>query len=123
MLAYTPAHIRKNAQVITEAARAEAPAEPIDGPVKLKILFRFPFKAGERKTVLQSGRAWKDTKPDLGNLEKQVEDCLEAAGWIVNDSRIVWRESAKVRSATPGLTIVLSRVTEDAIGESENITG
>jgi Holliday junction resolvase RusA-like endonuclease len=55
---------------------------PLDDPLWLDVEFRL---ARPRSVH----RRYPQTKPDLSNLTKMVEDALEKAGVVVNDSRFV----------------------------------
>lgn len=62
------------------------PEKPLDGPLQLttKYCFAYPKSWSRTKRI----PTWKDTKPDNGNANKLLEDCMEELGFYVNDSRI-----------------------------------
>jgi hypothetical protein len=46
--------------------------------------------------------------PDVGNLDKLLDDALEAAGWLLDDAQIVSGLTGKIYSEEPGYWIRLS---------------
>lgn len=70
---------------------------PLDGPLGLSLEFRFPMPKSVPKRLKEPGQwRFKRTAPDLSKLQRAVEDSLEAAGLISNDSRIVDVEASKI---------------------------
>lgn len=70
---------------IANAARDEltrVPRPPIDGPIEVKIYFRF----GSSKS--DPHRFWHAVKPDLDKLVRAVFDALTEGGAIRDDARI-----------------------------------
>lgn len=86
-----------------------APETPLDGPLQMSLVIVAPFlKTDQRKAHVP--RKWNDKKPDWDNVGKAISDTAEAAGWIVNDSRISRVLIEKVRAAqgeAPGISIVI----------------
>lgn len=63
--------------------------DPLDGPLRLSCVFRFPMPASRKKAVRDAGQGPKSTAPDLDKLIRCVGDALTAAGVIRDDARIV----------------------------------
>jgi len=73
------------------------PREPIDAPVVSVLTFHLPMPpawSGAKKERMD--HRWCAVKPDCDDLEKPVIDALKAAGWFVDDSRIVVSTTKKL---------------------------
>ena len=83
-------------QDVAAAAQAAHHGPPMDGPLAITIVFRFPptssWKAADR---LRKWR-WKDRTPDLDKLCRSTFDALTTAGVIVDDARIVSLNARKI---------------------------
>lgn len=66
-----------------------APASPLVGPLKLSASFMWTWRKIEPGANRLPDGIWRDTKPDLSNLVKTMEDVMEELGYYDNDSRIV----------------------------------
>jgi Holliday junction resolvase RusA-like endonuclease len=75
-------------RILADTARQHAPEQPLDGPIQLTCLFRFPMPTSRRKAEREHGHRPKDTSPDLSKLVRAVEDALTAAAVIHDDARI-----------------------------------
>lgn len=64
---------------------------PFDCPVKILVVFSFPFL--KKETV----ERFKPTQPDVDNLMKPVQDSLKKI--LKNDSQIVYPEVIKIHSS------------------------
>ncbi len=78
---------------IAIAARAFLPPAPIDGPVKLDVVFVFPRPGRLLRKKDPDGRILHTAKPDRDNLDKAVMDALTAIG--------MWRDDALVCAGSP----------------------
>lgn len=103
---YQPAEVVQNAHNIAWDIKSQLPLNfiPFDCPIEVEVMFVFsPPSAWSKKKMaeLQSGKIiYKDTKPDLDNLEKQLWDAM--AGLVyVNDSRICRKTIVKVYGEVP----------------------
>ena len=81
------------------------PPEPLRGPLRLEATFVLPVLKRDK------GRLWwwHDTKPDLTNLVKPLEDALQGPV-VTNDSQIVAHGVKKIRE--PGEGEIRVEVTE-----------
>ena len=74
---------------------------PLDGPVKLEVLFVMPrpkshFGTGRNACVLKSSApAWPAVKPDTTKLLRAVEDALNGVIWR-DDAQVVVQTACKV---------------------------
>lgn len=60
-------------------------AAPLDGPLRVRMVFTLPKPASAPK----KRRTYPDRKPDLSKLLRSTEDALVDAGVIADDARIV----------------------------------
>lgn len=75
--------------VRTICAAAMRGAPPIEGPVQLGIIAEYMHPeswSAKKKAATQ----FKTSKPDIGNIEKLVEDALNKIAWL-DDSQIAKR--------------------------------
>ena len=86
-----PAANTANANALRVLFAQYAPPKPLEGPVRVTYQIRYAWRKGDSKKRRALEMVPKDTAPDLGNLEKQLDDALQAAGFLVNDSQIVCR--------------------------------
>ena len=93
---YQPKRVTDNAKALILLAAQHAPKEPMEGPLRLTVTFEFPWRASESKKRRESGPMWKDTRPDVDNLTKQLADALESAGFFTNDAQIAYLEVCKL---------------------------
>lgn len=106
---YQPSRVMRNASLLVTAAREYAPAVPWVGPVEVSYRFQFPWRKAEPMRNRER-RMPKDTQPDLGNLEKQMDDVLETAGLIKNDAQIAVRISEKIWCEASGVRVVVEEL-------------
>ena len=95
-----------------------APPRPFASPVELALQVRLPIMKSWSKKKKAAARAGlhfpcsnkKATGPipDLGNLEKLLEDALEKGRWLTNDSLIARRTSEKCYSDEPGYRVFIT---------------
>ena len=81
-----------------------------DGPLYLDITFYMQPPASmsyKKKCFLYKMPHFK--KPDLSNLIKWVEDCMEQAGILANDSRIFSINAKKIYDEYPRTEFTLTR--------------
>jgi len=78
------------------ALAVRAGAEPIDGPVMVRMVFTVPKPASAPKRK----RTWPCKKPDVSKLARSTEDALTDAGIWKDDARVV--EYARLAKVFPG---------------------
>lgn len=81
--------------VAQAAAEAASPGGPLDGPLGLSIVFRFPMPASRRRKNTPTV-AYKTTAPDLDKLCRLVADALTASGLVTDDARFCQLSARKV---------------------------
>lgn len=88
------------------------PAAPMDGPLMLRLIFTWPWRASDSKRVRGAGLPiWYDTGPDLDNLAKTFIDCMARLAFFPNDSRIASLHLAKFIGDRPGVDVDLREAT------------
>ena len=81
-----------------------APDRPFEGPIELSLYFGFPcIKSDKRKSAPMC------TKPDFDNLAKSVMDGLVKAGFMHDDSQVVFGRVMKFRTPDPFVGIRVNR--------------
>ncbi len=89
---YSDTAVKANAKSLAWDVKPHVPPKPLDCPVVVSYVFWFQWGPRHSKKFRSTGSRPKMTAPDLGNLEKQMDDVLELAGMVENDSRICMRE-------------------------------
>ena len=84
--------------VATEARRVAETVEgtPLDGPLMLSVVFRFPMPASRPKRLRDAGTIRRTVPPDLDKLCRSVGDSLTDSGLIRDDARIGMIIASKV---------------------------
>ena len=87
---YDPPAVRTAREQLTAYLGSHRPAEPMKGPVELRVLWLFPKGSSHRHGE------WRVTKPDTDNLQKLLKDCMTKTGFWEDDAQVV-REVAEKR--------------------------
>ncbi len=104
---YTSAEVRSHAATL-EALMAEyRPSVPLRGPVAVHLCFRFAWRATEKRSVRALGVAYRDTKPDLDNLSKQVLDAIQRVGFVSGDQQVAVLQSQKLWSDQGSIEVAI----------------
>ena len=96
-----PDDIQRLEREVARIAHFYAPAEPIEGPVRLDVSFVFApsksWKESRKADALEGLEAPISSRwGDRGNLLKLLEDALEKAGFFRDDAQIVEGDVRKV---------------------------
>ena len=101
---YDTAALKKARALFTGALKAEAPAEPMEGPVSLAVCWKFRTKSHKEGE-------WRTTRPDTDNLQKLLKDCMTAAGYWKDDAQVCIETVTKMWTRTePGIGIEVKEV-------------
>lgn len=76
----------------------------LSSPVQLDVTFYMPIPKSTsaiRKKQMLNGMIWPICKPDRSNMLKFIEDCLQDAEILSNDSIIVDGSTRKIYGLTP----------------------
>ena len=107
---FPDAKVVRNSDALVALCAQHVPAKPMEGPVALSLAFTFPWPASMSRRKREQCRGWKSTKPDLDNLEKQVCDVLQKAGFFLNDSQIAMKTTSKRYGDRHRLTVDLGPI-------------
>lgn len=105
---YEPSNVKQAKAVLMAGMLPHRPAEPLEGPLYLRVWWMFGTK--DNKKI---GK-WRDTRPDTDNLEKLLKDCLTQLGFWKDDSQVVCECASKewVEKNKQGIVIVIQKMEE-----------
>jgi Holliday junction resolvase RusA-like endonuclease len=93
------------------------PPTPFTGPVCLSIGLVFPWRKSEAKRIIRGfSRYPVQTRPDLSNLIKTIEDVMTTLRFWNDDGQISTLKILKCYGDNPGITL---NVTEDLAMDKE----
>lgn len=98
---------------LTAMARVHRPLRPLEGALRLDVQFvlTIPKSWSKRQRAeALAGVILPTTRPDRGNCLKLIEDCLQSAGFYLDDSQIVAGEVGKRYGDPAGYLVRLSPV-------------
>jgi len=78
--------------VVAAAVEAKNGAAPLDGPLRVRMVFTLP----KPKSAPKTRRTYPDRRPDLDKLCRAVLDSLVQSGIIEDDARVIRLELLKV---------------------------
>lgn len=108
---YITAANREARQTWYDVLRPYVPDKPISGPVIARVAFAYPYLASDKKSVVTAGKlVWKDTKPDLDNIEKGFWDCVTRMDFWDDDAQLVCKLVSKFRAPFCGISADLWEV-------------
>jgi Holliday junction resolvase RusA-like endonuclease len=81
---------------VAEAAMRQAELHGmLDGPLRLNVIFTFRMPGNATAAEKRAGWRWKQSAPDTSKLIRALEDGLQAAGLIRDDSRFADEHAVK----------------------------
>lgn len=96
------------------------PEYPFDGPVCLCIGFVFPWRKSEAKRVIKNYSLYPiQTRPDLSNLIKTIEDVMTTLRFWNDDGQISTLNISKQYGDRPGIRL---NITQDYALDKEGHT-
>lgn len=101
---YEPAELKVARSKMMGSLSKHVPGQKFAGPLRLVVKWCFPI------TGKHSDGEWKHTKPDNGNLNKLLEDCMEDLGFFKNDAQIASSITEKFWAKIPGIYIRLEEL-------------
>ena len=105
-LFYTKNKVTEAKVAYMMALKPYVPDEPMKGA--LGVMFHF-----KKHSKHQKEGAYKTTRPDLGNIEKLLEDTMAEMGFYKDDAQIVDRRGIKTWTRGPGCIEISLRELED----------
>ncbi|WP_057871096.1 RusA family crossover junction endodeoxyribonuclease [Liquorilactobacillus ghanensis] len=101
---YEPAELRNARQLYMDMFGQYTPEQKMPGKVRMTIKYCFPLKGKH------GDGEYKDTKPDLDNMTKLVQDCLTKLGFWKDDRYVVSLIAEKFWAQMPGIFIRIEDV-------------
>lgn len=96
---YEKKEVKETRKLFAEKLAPYAPAEPIDGAVRLTCEWYFYSKS-------HRANSWRTTRPDTDNLQKLLKDVMTDCGFWLDDSQVCWETVRKKWTrAEPALVI------------------
>ena len=83
------------------------PAQAMEGPLTLTVLWSYPWRKTEKKAYLSQGFRPCDTYPDCDNLAKMLCDAMTKLAFWHDDGQVSSLCIQKEWSAKPGITITV----------------
>lgn len=96
---YEPAELKKARSKLTGCLWEHKPLERLSGPLRVYVKWCYPLIDGK-----VNGQ-YKDTKPDLDNAQKLLQDCMTDVGFWKDDSQVASLICEKFWAEIPGIFI------------------
>ncbi len=109
---FTDPKVKDDAATLASLVLPYRPAKPLQGPLLLQVMVRYPWRKSESKKRRQRKRRWKDTAPDNENILKQLDDVLEKLGFMGNDGQIACIVFDKCWTDNGGMDVTLRELEE-----------
>lgn len=108
LMMYEPQNVKDAKRTFELALKPHRLKNPINGPLALYIRWNFPIKDKKKQNT------WKESRPDLDNMEKIIIDRMTALGFWNDDSQIVslCGEKVYVSPKDGGIQIDIVEATE-----------
>lgn len=87
------------------------PAVPFGGPLRLSVLWVYPWRKSEPKKNRLKGSIPCDTRPDCDNICKALCDCMTKQGFWHDDSQVAGLNFNKRWGDRPRIEIEIERAT------------
>lgn len=108
---YDPKNVKQAKSDLFSMLHPRSPEKPIEGPVRLSVVWAYPWRKSEPKKNRVNGWRPCDTRPDCSNLTKALEDTMTRCGYWNDDSQVAALSFEKKWSDTPGIGITVERMT------------
>ena len=92
------------------------PSAPLTGPLRLELVFTWPWRASESKRVRALGHAPMTSRPDADNCSKTITDRLMALRFIEDDAAIVDLHVQKWWGPSPGIQVTVISMARLGVG-------
>lgn len=104
---YEPPELKAARNKLLAHLGQHRPEKPLEGPLTLAVMWRFPAKAGHKHLEP------KDTKPDTDNLQKLLKDCMTQLGFWKDDAQVYSEWVQKLWANVPGIAVTVSDGKDD----------
>ena len=101
---YEKKEVKEAREQFAEKLQPFAPAEPIEGAVRIFVEWWFYSKSHRPNT-------WRTTRPDTDNLQKLLKDTMTDCGFWLDDSQVCW-ETVRKKWTTAGASALIIKVEE-----------
>lgn len=81
---------------VIAVARELVQGEPLDGPLKVHVIFRKAMPASRKKADRERGWMYCSVTPDIDKVLRATLDALKQAGMIADDARVCWVAMHKI---------------------------
>lgn len=108
---FTPAKTRATGEMLTALLSVHTPMRPLEGPLRLTVTYRWPWRNADPQKVRSQGWAWMWSRPDCSNLIKQIEDCMTGLRFWRDDGQIAELIFRKQRGEQVGIEIEIEPLT------------
>lgn len=102
---------------VRQAAEAAHRGPPLEGPLRLSLLFLMPRPKSMCWKKRPTPRAFHECKPDADNLAKSVKDALSGLVWR-DDAQVAWLVARKLYASGSEQPGVLCEIRQVAEGEA-----
>lgn len=104
---YDPKNVKSAKQDMLSLLTPHKPTVPFEGPVRLSIVWIYPWRKSEPKKNRTEGYKPCDTRPDCSNLVKAFEDCMTRIGFWNDDSQVFDLKFSKYWGDKPGIQVTV----------------
>lgn len=101
---YEPDDLKAARSKLMSCLAKHVPEEKMTGPLRMVTKWCFPI------TGNHNNGEYKYTKPDCGNSNKLLEDCMEELGFFKNDAQIASCIYEKFWATQPGIFIRIEAI-------------
>lgn len=106
VMTYKPQPVKDAEELFRIHLASFCPNEPIEGPIRVSCDWIFPWRKSEKKSVMREFSAIpKTTKPDSGNSNKLLIDCMTKAGFWNDDAQVFDESARKYWGDEPGILV------------------
>jgi crossover junction endodeoxyribonuclease RusA len=103
-------HVKQAENDITALLMPHRPKTPLVGPVRLLVVWAYPWRKSEPKRNRERGYMPCDTRPDCSNIVKGLEDCMTRLGFWGDDSQVADLRFVKQWSDHPGIYVEIEEI-------------
>lgn len=102
-------HVKQAEDTMLTLLLPYRPTSPITGPVRLDVKWVFPYRKSEKKSQVKAQDFIPcDTRPDLSNIIKMLEDALVTLCFIEDDGKVFSLNISKHWGPAPGIHISIT---------------
>ena len=116
--AYKTEAQKANERTLEAWLKDYAPDKPLTGPLILEFIAALPvpnFVSKKRRAAMLAGQEYPVKRPDLSNLEKQIEDAMTRLKFWQDDSQVVCAHTAKIYAETGFWYVAIRAATRETV--------